>query len=377
MRIDEFKLEKWLNPRDGCKYNLGASCVKAYTMDELFQVIGEDMEAFVEELKSLSLHYGPFAGNERLLTALSKMYKGVSPDMVLTVHGGTGANDMVADELLEQGDNIVVFMPNYQQHYSGPQCLGIETRFLELKEEDGYLPNLEALQGLIDEKTKMIVFTNPNNPTGAYMGEEMLKEIANIAREADAYVLSDEIYKGLMPQYMPSMVDLYEKAVVTNSTSKVFSMAGLRIGWVVTKDRQALERLTNRRSYNTVSDGVFDEWLAAMAFEHYDKILERSRKIVEKSKAIFKEWMKTQPHLSCDYEGWGTTVLVKYDYDIPSDVLCRDIFEKTDVLLCYGDCFEAPHSFRLGYSFGKPEVFAEGLKQLGNYFKELDQKPAE
>lgn len=376
MKIADFKLEQWLNPLDPlAKYNLGASCVKAFTMEELFDFVGQDLDKFFEEeLRNMSLHYGHFFGMERLLLALSKLYKDVGPEHILTTHGATGANNLVFSELIEPNDNVVTFLPNYQQHYSIPENLGAEVRHLWLKEEDGYLPNLDELRKLVDENTKLISFSNPNNPTGAFMPEEVLKEIADIARSVDAYVLSDEIYKGLDDEYMPSMIDIYEKAIVTSSTSKVFGMAGTRIGWVVVKDKKAYEQLLNRRSYDTICCGPIDELITAIAMEHQEKILERSREIVNESRAIFDEWLKDQPHLSSPYKSYGTTALVTYDYDIASDKLCLDIFEETGLTLCHGDCFEMEKCFRLGYSFGDPAKFKEGLDVLGNYLNGLEDK---
>jgi len=136
MKLADFKVEKWLNPKDPiAKYNLGASCVKPFHMEEFFDFIGEDINKFFnDELKDMSLHYGYFFGMGRLLEALSKLYRDVKPENILTVHGGTGANNMVITELVEPGDNVVAFLPNYQQHYAIPESLGAEVRYLMIQE---------------------------------------------------------------------------------------------------------------------------------------------------------------------------------------------------------------------------------------------------
>lgn len=374
MKLADFKVEKWLNPKDPiAKYNLGASCVKAFHMDEFFDFIGEDVNSFFDdELKNMSLHYGHFFGMERLLKALSKLYRDVAPKNILTVHGGTGANNMVITELVEPGDNVIAFLPNYQQHYSIPESLGAEVRYLVLKEENKYLPDLDELRALVDKNTKMITLSNPNNPTGAFIDEDMLKGMAEIAEKVDAYILCDEIYRGLDDKYMASIVDVYDKGIVTSSMSKVFSMAGTRVGWIVTKDKKTYDRIENRRSYDTICCGPFDELIAAKAIENYDKILKRSKEIVRTNRKIFDEWIKAQPHLSCTNDSLGTTAFVTYDYDIETEQLCTDLFEKMGLLLCHGGCFEMPKSFRLGYGFGRPEHFKEGLNVLGDYLKNLD-----
>ena len=372
MKVEEFILEHWLNPRDPlCKYNLGASCVKAFQVDELFEFLGLDVDEFLEDVRKMSLHYGYFDGFPRLLKALAKQYQGVTADMVLTVHGGTGANNLVISELLSPGDNAVVFVPNYQQHYSGPKSFGIEVRKFPLKSEDGYLPDLNRLESVVDSNTKMIIITNPNNPSGSFIDEPMLRNICRIAEKVKAYVLSDEIYRGLADTYMHSVVEVYDKGIATNSTSKVFSMAGTRIGWIVTKDPETYKRLFNRRSYDTICCGVFDELITAIALEHFEKILKRSRGIVNESRAVFDEWLKGETKLHSDYKSYSTTALVKYDYNIPNLQFCDDIYEKTGVLLCHGDCFELEKTFRLGYGFGEPAKFEEALSVLSAYLRKL------
>jgi len=372
MKIDEFILEYWLNPRDPlCKYNLGASCVKAFTVEELFAFLGLSVNDFLNDVKEMSLHYGHFDGMPRLLSALAKQYQNVAAADVLTVHGCTGANNMVMSELLSPGDNVVVFVPNYQQHYSAPASFGVEVRKFPLKSTDGYLPDLNLLESFIDKNTKMIALTNPNNPSGAFIGEAMLRSICGLAEKVGAYVLSDEIYRGLAETYMYSVVDIYDKGIATCSTSKVFSMAGTRLGWVVTKDPEARKRFGNRRSYDIICCGVFDELITAIALENFEKILGRSRSLVNESRAIFDEWLKGEPRLHSDYKSYSTTTLVTYDYDIPNLPFCTGIYENTGVLLCHGDCFELEKTFRLGYSFGEPEKFKEALDVLSGYLKKL------
>ena len=375
MKIGEFLVETWLNPRvDDCRYNFGSSCVQAFTVEELLDFIGMDSGAFLKQVKDMSLHYGHFFGLDRLLSALSKLYEDVSPDMVLTVHGGTGANNAVITELTDTGDNVVALVPNYQQHYAIPQSLGAEVRRLELREEDDYLPDLNRLERLIDDRTCLITLSNPNNPTGSFIDRGTLKGICAMADRVGAYVLCDEIYRGLDEAYMPSVVDVYDLGVATCSTSKVFSMAGTRIGWIATRDRETHKRLENRRSYDTICCGVFDELIVAIALEHQEKILARSRRIVGENREILDRWLATQPLLRCKNKSYSSTAFIKYDskaIPMSAEELGIDMLEKAQTLVCHGDCFEVPHSFRLGYGYVEPDVLKEGLGVLGDYFSKF------
>ena len=374
MEIKEFLVETWLNPRAHlCRYNFGSSCVKAFTVEELFGCTGLEVDGFLDEVRNMSLHYGHFFGLERLRIALSGLYEKVAPDRILTVHGGTGANNVVLTELIEPSDNIVAFIPNYQQHYSIPESLGAEVRRLELKEENAFLPDLDELAGLVDARTKMITLSNPNNPSGSFIEAKMLEKICELAARSGAWVLCDEIYRGLDDKYMPSVVDLYDRGIATSSTSKVFSMAGTRLGWIATQDSETYKRLENRRSYDTICCGVFDELLVAIALEHKEKIFERSRKIVRTNRAVLDKWLTTQPALRCNNKSFGSTAFIKYDLgiDISATDLCTDLYENAGVLLCHGDCFEIPYSFRLGYGYIDADLLAEGLEVLGTHLKKL------
>lgn len=380
MILADFLVEQWLNPMDSkAEHNFGTSCVKAMTMDELFRVTGQDEEAFLKEMSTMSLHYhhGDSTGSPRIKQAVAGIYPkaGVSPEHVMMVHGGTGANDIVIMGLLEAGDNIVVVKPTYQQHYDIPKSMGVETRIVQLQEEDDYLLNMETLRKTVDKNTKLIALSNPNNPTGATLYEDGLQELIDIAKSVDAYILCDEIYRGMDETYMPSILDFgYDKAISVSSMSKMFSMAGTRIGWIVTKDAYAYRNFENRRSYNTICCGIIDEIVASVALENYEKVWARARGILAPNKKIVCDWVKTQPHLRLRGDAKGTTCLLRYDYDMTSTEMALDAMDKAKILLCHGACFDEEPAFRLGYGgFTDTEQLKTSLKALDAYLKTLEK----
>jgi aspartate/methionine/tyrosine aminotransferase len=224
----------------------------------------------------------------------------------------------------------------------------------------------------------MICINNPNNPTGALMSRDMLEEIVQIAREAGAYILCDEVYRHLSQtdEWSESIADLYEKGISVSSMSKVFSLAGLRLGWIATRDKDALRALVSHRDYDLISGGMIDEAIAALALKHSDKMLARSRAIVRENLAILDNWVAGEKHASYVKPLGGTTALVYYDFDIPSYELCEEMYHKTGAFVTPGDCFEQPKSMRIGYAYGK-EVLVKGLKAVSEYFawkeKELEK----
>lgn len=373
MKIDDFVLENWLNPACDSEKNkiyLGGSCVSPMTVEEMFEVTGQDLNEFLEDFRKMDLGYPRFEGTPRTKKALAKLYKTVSPDDIILVHGGTGANNTVVFSLLEpEKDNIISIMPNYQQFHSIPKSIGVEVRDVDLKAEAGYKLNLDDVRKAVDKNTKAIMFTNPNNPTGSLLSLDEMKELIRIAESVGAWIVCDEMYRGLADEYMPSFADMYEKAIVTCSSSKIYSMAGTRVGWIVCKDADMRKNIFNHRSYDAICGGVFDEWIFAIALENVDKIFERSRKIVNSNKAIIDKWLDGHKYLKQYAKAYGTTYLIHYNLDIDAEKFCDELLDRKNVLVCHGDCFYIPHSFRMSLSHG--DHLEEGLKLIDEFIDEL------
>ena len=369
MKIKPFAVEEWMNAWEvGAKYNIAETCVDSISMNELFELTGEDKTEFLNRLCARRLSYGDIEGLPEFRKGVCGLYKTLNIENIVPTHGASGANHHVFYSLISPGDRVVSIMPTYQQLYSIPESYGADVQILHLSKENNYLPDLEKLRRLVTPETKMICINNPNNPTGALMSEQMLREIVEIARSADAWILCDEVYRHLSQEdgWCPSIVDLYEKGISVSSMSKVFSLAGLRLGWIATHDMSVVKSCLSHRDYNLVSCGVFDEMLAAAALKHSDKLLERSRKIVRENLQILDDWVGSEPHVSYVKPEAGTTALVYYDLDISSYEFCEEMYKKTGAFVTPGDCFEVPHSMRIGYAYGKQDLI-DGLKAISEY----------
>ena len=369
MKIKPFAVEEWMNAWEvGAKYNIAETCVDSISMNELFELTGEDKTEFLNRLCARRLSYGDIEGLPEFRKGVCGLYKTLNIENIVPTPGASAANHHVFYSLISPGDRVVSIMPTYQQLYSIPESYGADVQILHLSKENNYLPDLEKLRRLVTPETKMICINNPNNPTGALMSEQLLREIVEIARSADAWILCDEVYRHLSQEdgWCPSIVDLYEKGISVSSMSKVFSLAGLRLGWIATHDMSVVKSCLSHRDYNLVSCGVFDEMLAAAALKHSDKLLERSRKIVRENLQILDNWVSSEPHVSYVKPKAGTTALVYYDLDIPSYEFCEEMYKKTGAFVTPGDCFEVPHSMRIGYAYGKQDLI-DGLKAISEY----------
>lgn len=371
MNIKPFKVEEWMNKWEvGAKYNIAETCVDSISIDQLFELTGENKQEFLQKMSARRLSYGDIEGMPELREGIASLYKTIKPENIIPVHGAAGANHHVFYSLIEPGDEVISIMPTYQQLYSIPESFDAKVKILQLTKDNGYLPDLDSLKELVSDKTKMICINNPNNPTGALMSEEILKEIVEIAKSADAWILCDEVYRHLTQEdsYSPSIADLYEKGISVGSMSKVFSLAGLRLGWIATHDTKAIKSFLSHRDYNLISCGMIDEMIASIALKNKDKLLKRNLTIVRENLEILDNWVKQEKHVNYIKPKAGTTALIYYDLDIPSVQFCEEMYKTTGAFVTPGDCFEMPQSMRIGYAYGKQDLI-NGLKAISEFIK--------
>lgn len=376
MKIRPFAVEEWMNAYEtGARCNIAETCVDSISADELFQLCGEDSTAFWKQFSARRLTYGDIEGAPAFREGICRLYKTLKPEEVVTTHGAAGANHHVFYSLVEPGDRVISIMPTYQQLYSIPESYGAEVRLLNLTPENGYLPALEQLRELAVPGTKLICINNPNNPTGALMSTELLREIVEIAKSVDAYVLCDEVYRHLTQEdvWCESIVDLYKKGISVGSMSKVFSLAGLRLGWIATHDEALRKAILSHRDYNHISCGMFDEALAAVALRHSDVILERNRGIVRENLSVLDAWVQSEPRIHYQKPQAGTTALVYYDYAPDSYTFCTRMYHETGAFVTPGDCFEQPKSMRIGYA-SDVQTLKDGLAAISAFLRILERE---
>ena len=239
MFIEPFKVEIWMNEWETrCTYNLAETCVASITIEELLALSGRN-EGDLSELLSMKLTYGDIEGSDRLRTAISKLYANTSIADITITHGTIAANMLVHKGLVERGDHVVSIIPTYQQHYSIPRSIEADVATLSLEASDGFLPDLDRLRSMVTPETKLIAFTNPNNPTGSFMNKNKIdKLVAMLEKYPEIFILSDEIYSKIIfnETQMPSLLNydtLIDRLIILEGWSKTFCMTGWRLGWSI------------------------------------------------------------------------------------------------------------------------------------------------
>ncbi len=371
MKIEPFGVEQWMNRWETLAVNnIAETCVDSLVLYELLEMSGRKEEVMVD-LLGTRMTYGDIKGSERLRGLIGELYEDRDPERVLVMNGGSAANFLALFTLVEPGDRVISVWPTYQQLTSIPKAFGARVDILQLRPENSWLPDTEELGKMAESGVDLICLNNPNNPTGSLMDRGMLEKIAAIARKHGAWILCDEAYRGLVHEpgvSVPSMADIYEKGVSTGSMSKVFSLAGLRSGWM-TGPRGFIEEAFSRRDYTTISCGPLSDSLAVVALENKGKIMERNLKIIRESVGLLGEWIDSEPLFHWITPRAGTTAFVGYDMDIPSDEFCVDLLGTTGTFLLPGSCFGIDKRLRFGYAYGT-EALKRGLESLSGWVRE-------
>ena len=371
MKIRPFGVEQWMNEYETrCEWNLAETCVESLTVAQLLELAGRS-DSILDELLPVKLTYGPIEGSDRLRDLIAGLYTAQRRENVLVTHGAVGANQLVHLTLVEPGDRVVSVLPTYQQHYSIPESIGADVRVLRLREEKGFLPDLDELRDLVGDSTKLIAVNNPNNPTGALMDEAFVRQVAEIAEGSGAWLLSDEVYRGTDQEgggTTASVADLYERGISTGSMSKAFSLAGLRLGWLAAPV-DLVHAVEVQRDYNTISVGMIDDLFASIALEHRDAILARNRAIVRGNLAILDAWVAGEPRISYVKPRSGTTALLKYDLEMSSRDFCVELLKATGVMLTPGSALDVEGYLRIGYA-NSPAVLRQGLARMSEFLTE-------
>jgi aspartate/methionine/tyrosine aminotransferase len=221
-------------------------------------------------------------------------------------------------------------------------------------------------------KTKLIVLTNPNNPTGAVLNQDAMKAIVEIAADAGAWILSDEVYQGAerSGETTPSFWGSYEKVLVVNGLSKAYGLPGLRIGWIIGPE-ELIKRTWPYHDYTTISPSALSDKLASLVLspEKRKTIIERTRRILNTNYPVLQDWLRAQKDLFAFIPPQaGAICFARYNLELNSTVLVEELIKEKSVLLVPGDHFEMDGYLRFGFGPEK-EYFLEALERVKETLK--------
>jgi aspartate/methionine/tyrosine aminotransferase len=383
MHLRPFALERFFARHEfSAQYLLSTSDCQGLPMADL--LVGTDPD-LRRRWETLRLGYTESQGSPELRQEIAGLYRSVDAEEILLA-APEEAVFLTMNALLEPGDHVVCTFPGYQSLYELALSIGCEVTFWEPEEDltgKRWWFDPSRLQEHLRPDTKLVVWNFPHNPTGALPSTEDFAEMLAAARAVGASVFSDEMYRLLEPSVdvrLPAAVDQYERTLSLSGMSKVFGLAGLRIGWVATHDQELLERMKNLKDYTTICSSAPSELLALMALRSRDRILETHRERVRRNAEVAQEffarhaaqleWIPPQAGTVCFPRLVPGAREAARPQAAGAEEFCARVLRDTGVLLLPSTVYDyGDEHFRLG--LGR-EDFAEGLGVLDGYLRNLE-----
>ena len=351
MELAPFLLEQWTDAhRSSVRYNLAGSTGPKWTLAEL-RALMTDAER--DELERTALGYCPGSGRESLRAAIASMY-GADPAEVQTFTGAQEALLALFFLASEPGANVVVPWPAFAPFVQLPEAMGLETRRYQLRQENRFEVDVEEVARLTDAHTKLILVNSPNNPSGSVVPEETVRALGELAERRGIELVVDEVYHPIYHGEGRRSAGTYTQATVLGDFSKAFSLPGVRVGWLLVRDRARREALLNARGHFTVSGSVLGELLAEVATRNREKIWNRARAASAPNLAALGEWCAAH----ADEMEWlrprgAMTAFPRLTGVRDARPFCTAAAAR-GVLVAPGDCFGSPEHFRIGFGLEMP-----------------------
>jgi aspartate/methionine/tyrosine aminotransferase len=355
MKFQQFAMERWQSTYENeVDYNLSESGVHPLLLRELLALAGDTIDDTL-------LGYGQSNGSRELRGHIARLYRGASEENVVVTNGSAEANFVTMWRLLEEGGEIAILVPTYMQTHGLARSFGATVREIPLLEQRGWQPDPDAIAATVTERTRAIVVTNPNNPTGVVLGADGRRAVVTAADRVGAWILADEVYTGaeLTGIETPSFFGDYPRVIATGSLSKAYALPGLRLGWLVAPTELAAN-LWARTDYTTISPGDLTDRLATLALrpDVRPRILSRTRELLHTGLPILEAWMESQGIFQYRAPDAGAICYARYDLPVNSSTLAERLRAQGNVLIVPGDHFGMDRYIRFGYGIPPAQLTA-------------------
>jgi aspartate/methionine/tyrosine aminotransferase len=361
--VREFALERFFAKHEfAVRHVLGASDVEGMHMSEVIAMADDQSRELWDNLK---LNYTESTGHPLLRAEISSLYDGLEPDDVLTFAGAEEAIFVLMIAVLGAGDNVVAVWPAYQSLHEVARAAGADVTPIALRPNDWSL-DVDQLIEAIRPTTRMVIINFPHNPTGAHISRADLERIVNECRRRGILLFSDEVYRFLehdASALLPPASVLYERAISLGVMSKTFALAGVRIGWIATRDRELLQQCMRIKDYTTICSSAPSEILSLIALRARDRVVARSRTIVQGNLPTLRDFMaRHKEHLTWAPPRAGSTCFPRFRRDVDAERAAELFIDRAGVAVVPGARFQYdPAHFRVG--LGRMDM-AEALERI-------------
>lgn len=349
MQLPPFKLERYF-----ARYEFNTEFLLCSSDCEAMSIA--DLLAFekgaADKFQNTWLGYTESLGSPSLRKEIAGMYATAQPEDILVFSGAGEAIYLFMMAALKENDHIIVHSPHYQSLSEAARGIGCSVSLWHAREENGWALDLDELRGLLSPSTKAVIVNTPHNPTGYLMSRADFEGLNRFALENNLLLFSDEVYRE--SEYdpssrLPAAVDCGDHAISLGVTSKTYGLAGLRIGWIATKNRDVYEKMASLKDYTTICNSAPSEFLAEVAMRHRAKLAERNLGIIKHNLTVIDDLFTRHSHLfSWQRPKAGSMGFPKLlSGDVES--FCDDLVKKAGVLLLPGSVYDDAHNhFRLG-----------------------------
>ena len=340
---------EWAKTRPTAEFDLAGSNILACTIDDL-----------PGAREAVSLGGSNDNGYAPLLDAIAARY-GTTTTHVTTASGTSGANFLVFAALLEPGDEVLVERPGYDPLLGAARALGAHTIRFDRRVEDGYRLDPDRVKSAMTPRTKLIVITQPHNPTGVASDWTAVEEVGRIAEQAGTHVLVDEVYLDVSTAHAAPAAGRGPVFITTSSLTKSYGLASLRCGWAIASE-PITYRLRRARDIVDGTGSIVAERLSTFAFARLEQLTARARGILARNKALADAFLASRSELEW-VPSSGTVVFPRIRGVADSSDFAARLLHERGTAIVPGSFFESPAHFRLGYG-GDTDKIREGLHRL-------------
>ncbi|GAB7015093.1 aminotransferase class I/II-fold pyridoxal phosphate-dependent enzyme [Methanogenium cariaci] len=353
MQIPPFALERYFGRYEfSAPHMLSAADCETWSAGDLFAL----EEGSLDDFCSMRFGYTESQGDPTLREEISDLSGDIGPDRCVVFAGAEEAIYITMHALLSPGDHVVILSPAYQSLHEVPRHIGADVSYWQMKEESGWRPDMAELWSLIRPETKCIVINTPHNPTGFHFSAAELDEIIGIAEEKGIWLFSDEVYRFgeySSADLLPSVASWYEKGISVGVMSKSFGLAGLRLGWVATRDTDLISRMLAWKDYTTICTSAPAEFLSTLALRHRETIIARNRDILNENRALLNAFFARHPDLFCCREPRaGPVCFPRFMGEEGAEAFCDTLVRETGVILLPSTVFGAGDE-HIRFGFGR------------------------
>jgi aspartate/methionine/tyrosine aminotransferase len=320
------------------------------------------------DIPDLTLLYGEHRGGAELRRLIAEASGGVTADDVLVTVGAAGALFIIATALLGADDHLVVVRPNYATNLETPRAIGCAVTHVELGFETGFRIDPGLVADAVTPRTRIISITCPHNPTGTMLTEAELRALVDLAKARGCILLVDETYRDLsLNGTLPLAASLGDHVISVASLSKAYGVPGIRIGWIISRDKALQERFLAAKEQISICGSVIDEWVGAQILSRRDELLQPVLAEMRRRLARIAEWIAGEALLDWVAPAGGVVCFPRMRTEPPggTQAFYKRLLEEHGCYVGPGHWFERPDTcFRLGFGWPTAEELEGGLKAI-------------